>query len=334
MSVFPKALSVGSHIRVIAPSDSLAPIETGEMGRYLSNLATRRLESLGFRVSFSSYARESGRFEFSSVDKRLHDLHEAFADKSVDGIITVIGGTSSHELLPYLNFDLIADNPKFFCGYSDITALQNAIYARTGVVTYSGPHWSSFGMRDYFETTQASFQQAAMSLNSIEWKPSSWFTDDSWFIEQDNRVTEPTSGWWIINDGCAQGTALGSNLSTFTLLNGTRFLPQLAGSILFAEVTAGSSIVEFRRRLFSVLQQPGGDQLAGLVIGRFQKHSTVTREDIEELVSDIPQLSAIPVVANLDFGHTNPQLTFPIGGQVNLRADSNQNHISLVFTRG
>ena len=93
---------------------------------------------MGFQVTFSKYADEIDRFASSSISSRIQDLHEAFRDSNVKAILTTLGGYNSNGLLKHLDYDLIRENPKFFCGYSDITALNNAIYAKTGLVTYSG----------------------------------------------------------------------------------------------------------------------------------------------------------------------------------------------------
>jgi muramoyltetrapeptide carboxypeptidase len=108
-------------------------------------VADRRLGPLGLKVSFAQHAENCDDFASSSVAERLADLHEAFADPHVDGILTVIGGFNSNQLLRPIDYELIAGHPKVFCGFSDITALQNAIYARSGLATASGPHYSSFG---------------------------------------------------------------------------------------------------------------------------------------------------------------------------------------------
>ena len=104
------------------------------------------------------------------------------ADPGVHGILTALGGFSINELLPHLDWDLIAQNPKVFCGYSDITALQNAILGSTGLVTYSGPHWSTFGMRDHLETMLDWFSKARLSEEPFELHPSPSWTDDPWFL--------------------------------------------------------------------------------------------------------------------------------------------------------
>ena len=97
-----------------------------------SALIGRRFAKLRLEVTFGDHVDERDVFDSSAIASRVADLHDAFADPDVRGILTVIGGFNSDELLPYLDWDLIARNPKIFCGYSDIIALQNAILARTG----------------------------------------------------------------------------------------------------------------------------------------------------------------------------------------------------------
>ena len=132
--MIPAKLKKGAHVRVIAPARSLG-IVSGECRR----IACERLAEMGLSVSFGRHAEETDEFCSSSAAARLEDLHEAFADRTVDGILTVIGGFNSVEILAGIDYRLIAENPKILCGFSDITALANAIYAKTGLVTYSGP---------------------------------------------------------------------------------------------------------------------------------------------------------------------------------------------------
>lgn len=115
---------------------------------------------MGFQVTFSKHAEELDRFASSSISSRVQDLHRAFRDPNVKAILTTLGGYNSNGLLKHLDYDLIRKNPKFFCGYSDITALNNAIYTKTRLVTYSGPHFSSFGMEKGLEYTNDYFYNA------------------------------------------------------------------------------------------------------------------------------------------------------------------------------
>ena len=98
-------------------------------------LAKEKLEDLGFIVTFSKNCKERDIMISSSVKSRIDDIHEAFSDKNVKAIFTIIGGFNSNQLLKYLDYDLIRSNPKIFCGYSGITAIANAITHKTdGVI--------------------------------------------------------------------------------------------------------------------------------------------------------------------------------------------------------
>src|SRR3989344_2289098 len=130
----PNKLKQGDEIRIISPARSMSIISQD-----VRNIAKGRLEKLGFKVTFSKNIEESDEFNSSSIISRVDDIHEAFSNKNIKAVLTTIGGFNSNQLLKYLDYDLIKSNPKILCGYSDITSLQNAVYAKTGLVTYSGP---------------------------------------------------------------------------------------------------------------------------------------------------------------------------------------------------
>ena len=287
-----------------------------------SALIEERFAAMGLSLTFGEHVDESDAFNSSEVASRVADLHAAFADPGVQGILTVIGGHSSNELLPHLDWDLIAAHPKVFCGYSDITALQNAMLARTGLVTWSGPHWSSFGMRDHFDDTLQWFRQAVLSGGPFTIEPAGGWTDDLWFADQDDRTLEASEGWWTLSPGTASGRLVGGNLATLSLLQGTAYWPSLDGAMLALEDDYESHPADFARLLTSLLQQPGASGIRGLVIGRFQRASGMTRPLLEQIVARQPLLAGLPVVANADFGHTNPLATLPIGGRVELVASA------------
>ena len=310
----PRKLHRGDTIRVVAPARSRQFVAEHDH----SAVIDARFAALGLRLTFADHVDERDDFESSPVASRVSDLHAAFADPQVAGILTVIGGFNSNELLPYLDWSLIAANPKIFCGYSDITALQNAILARAGLVTYSGPHWSSFGMRDHFEQTQRWFVQALLEEGAIELRPAQAWTDDLWFLDQDKRNVHPNQGWWPLRPGQATGRIIGGNLSTLNLLPGTGYMPSLGGALLMVEDDAISDADTFARNLTSLLQLPDAIGVQGLVIGRFQQASRVTRSLLEQIISRQDRLAGLPVLANVDFGHTNPLATFPIGGWADL----------------
>ena len=316
----PQKLKIGDEIRIIAPSRSLSLLSEENI-----NLAKAKLENLGFKITFSKNCKESDIFLSSSIQSRIEDIHEAFLDKNVKAIFTVIGGFNCNQLLQYLDYKLIKNNPKIFCGYSDITALSNAITAKTDLVTYSGLNFSNFAMKKEFEYNLEYFEKCLMSEDEFEIKPSPTWSDDAWYKDQENRNLIKNEGFNIINKGEAEGKIFGANLCTFNLLQGTEFMPDISNSILFLEdddMSGNYFAIEFDRNLQSLIQQPNFDKVKGLVLGRFQKNTNMTLEKIKYIIETKKELKNIPIIANVDFGHTNPLFTFPIGGTASLKVDS------------
>lgn len=336
MSIIPNKLQKGDTIRIIAPSTSGSIVsENNKM------LSAKRFAEMGLNVTFSKHINECDNFRSSSIESRIEDLHEAFADKSVKAILTMIGGFNSNQLLRYIDYDLIKQNPKIFCGYSDITALQNAIFAKTKLVTYSGPHFSTFAMEKNFDFTlnhfknilfpENSSRNCESKIESLEIKPSEFWSDDAWYIDQNNRHFIPNSGYTVINEGSAEGTIIGGNLCTFNLLHGTEFMPSLKNSILFLEedeMNGALTARNFDRDLQSIIHLPDFKEVRGMVIGRFQKKSEMTNEKIHTIISSKKELCNLPVIANVDFGHTDPMITFPIGDNVKILANNKDLRIS------
>lgn len=309
MTIAPK-LKKGSHIRVIAPSRSLKIISED-----CRNIAKNRFAELGISVSYSKNAEEFNDFASSSIQSRLEDLHEAFSDKSVDAIFTAIGGFNSNELLPYIDYDLIKKNPKIICGFSDITALCNAIYAKTGLVTYSGPHFSSFGMIKGFDYTLDYFQKCLLNAEPFEIKATKEWADDAWFLDQENRNFIKNDGYWVINSGQAEGNIIGGNLGLLDELKGTPYFPNINNSILFLEHCAEHEIWTFNRNLTALIQNFDFVNVKGLVFGRFEPANKMTKDLLTQIIKSKKELKHIPILANVDFGHTSPIITFPIGGK-------------------
>ena len=314
MTLFPPRLHAGDQVRVVAPAQSRAMVMEYDHSRIIEE----RFEEMALRLSYGQHVDERDGFDSSSIDSRVSDLHDAFSDPDVRAILTVIGGFNSNELLPHLDYDLIAANPKILCGYSDISALQCAILARTGLVTYSGPHWSSFGMRDHFTQTQDWFCRALCEDRPFEVEPAKEWTDDLWFVNQDDRHPETNPGWQQLSEGTAKGRIVGTNLCTLNLLQGTPYMPSLDGALLVLEDAAGVHAREFARNLTSLLQMPDAAGVRGLVIGRFQRQSAMTGALLSEIIARQPALAGKPVVAGADIGHTMPLATLPIGGQAEL----------------
>lgn len=324
-TLFPDKLQKGDKVMVVAPSDSLSLISEN-----VRQIADERFNAMGLELSFCKHVEELDEFDSSSIESRVSDLHEAFSDKSVKGVFAVIGGFNCNQLLRYLDWDLLKNNPKVFVGYSDTTALQNAIYAKTGLVTYSGPAYSTFGQKLHFDYTLEYFKKCLLHDEEFNISPSESWSDDRWYQNQESRELIKNSGWIAINDGEARGTILGANTCTFNLLQGTEYFPDISGSILFLEDDAESKLVNFDRDLQSLIHVPNFDKVRGLVLGRFQNASKITTEHLVKLVKSKRELDYMPVLANVDFGHTDPMITFPIGGEARLTVSEKKSALTIV----
>ena len=329
MQLVPPRLQKGDNIRIIAPARSLSMIGEQQM-----HYSTKKLEEIGLNVSFSEHVYESDQFISSSIKSRISDIHSAFEDPTVKAILTVIGGFNANQLLRHIDYNLITNNPKIFCGYSDITALSNAIYSKTGLITYSGPHFTTFGMHKGLDYTVEYFKKCLFHEEPYEIVPSIEWSDDPWFLNQEDRVFIPNNGPFVIQEGEAEGVSLGGNLCTLQLLHGTEFMPCLKDSILFLEddVLNGDFFdVSFDRDLQSLIHQPGFDGVKGIVIGRMMVSSKMTVDKIKSIIDSKDELSHLPIIYGVDFGHTTPHITFPIGGKVSLKAK--EGDVSLKFLK-
>lgn len=325
--IIPAKLRKKDSIMVIAPSRSLSIISEENI-----NQAKKTIEKMGYNVLIAKNAYKNNEtYNCASIEDRIDDLHMAFKDKNINCILTAIGGYNSNQILNYIDYDLIRNNPKIICGFSDITALLNAIYAKTGLITYYGPHFSTFGMKKGLEYTQKNFIKCLtneqFNINCAE-----EYSDDAWYLNQNDRKFISNDGIKVINYGKASGTILGGNLDTFNLLIGTDYMPKDEKIILFIEDDALSGehfINDFDRDLESLLQTNMLKKIKGIVVGRAQLACEMNDKKWIELFSNKKQLKNVPIVFNADFGHTTPIFTFPIGGTCEMNINKNEISIKI-----
>ena len=321
MKIIPKKLNKGDEIRIIAPSRSMKILKEDVI-----KLAIQRLEEIGLKVTFGKnvmkYKDED--FKCATIEERIEDLHEAFKDNNVKAIITVIGGYNVNQILEYIDYKLIQENPKIICGFSDNTALVNAIHAKTNMVTYLGVQFFSFGMKYGFEYSMEYFKKMFFENEKIKVLSSKKWSNDKWLKNQENRKFIDNEGMKVINKGEAEGKIIGGNLCTLNLLQGTEYMPDLDNSVLFIEddgETGKAFIKEFDRNLQSLLHCAKGKKIKGLVIGRAEQVSEMNYDKWKKIIETKLELENIPIIINADIGHTTPIFTFPIGGNVNIVAN-------------
>jgi len=308
-SNFITRLQKGDILRVISFGLSLKGVSISQHENCKKNL-----KALGLIVSFGDHTENTNEFGTSSVKDRIEDLNEALINPKVKLILSGVGGMNTAQILRSINWSLLKNNPKIYCGFSDITVLLNAIYAKTGIVTYYGPFYGTFGMEKGIEYTLEKFHKCLFTKEPFMVNSSSSWSDDFWWLDQDNRKFITNSGPLVINEGKANGRIIGGHLTSLSTLFGTEFIPNLSGSILMIEENGEIRPRSFDRLLQSLIHQKGFEKVEALLIGRFTQTSQISNDILIKIIRNHPELSSIPIVANLNFGHTYPQFTFPIGG--------------------
>ena len=306
-------LKPGDEIRVIAPSSSKRASQKQKYEK-----AQERLEALGYKVTFGEALSKILHQGTAKATDRATDFNSAYADKKVKAVMAVHGGWAANEILPLINWDNVKDNPKPLIGFSDITVLLNAIYAKTGIKGFLGPNFSSIGYGRSWEYTIKSLNEALTGQIQDLKKSKRWGVGKI----RKGHLTKP---WEVIQPGFAEAILLGGNAGTLYLLQGTEFQPSFDKDFILAYEDDDQSdkytAREFSRRLESLLQLPNfRKNLKGIIIGRFQPKSRFSSKELQSIIQS-NQLFGIPIISGVDFGHTLPMLTLPIGGIVSIEAE-------------
>ncbi|HVT03908.1 MAG TPA: LD-carboxypeptidase, partial [Thermoanaerobaculia bacterium] len=239
---------------------------------------------------------------FAGTDRdRASDINTMFANPGINGIFCYTGGWGSPRVLPFLDFEMIARNPKVIIGYSDITALLNAIHQRTGLVTFHGPVASS----TFEKYSVDNFRRVVMSSEPIGVLENPPKKEDQ-LVDKTNRILH-------IVPGKATGRLAGGNLSLLAATMGTPYEIDSEGAILLIEDTH-----EEPYRIDRMLTQLalGGkfSRVAGVVFGRCTEcNVTGPSFSIEEVLRGRFSSLGVPVISGLSFGHIEQKLTLPIG---------------------
>ena len=319
--MIPDKLQSGDDVRVIVPARSASDIDERVLDR-----AKVVLESLGLRVTFSKNAFSRGQRGCPTDDEKVEDLHEAFIDSNVKCVLAAIGGFNSNQLLDKINWRIIKANPKIFGGFSDITVLNHAILAKTDLITYAMPNFYCFGLLPESDYSVKYFQQCLFVDKPSEYTihPAKAWYDLPWdYDEKSLRSGQLNSGVNVIQPGIASGTVLGGNLCSLNLLNGTGYFPKVTGDVVLCiEDDSYDSIPEtFERNVQSLMQQSYFRQVRAILIGRFQGKSQATEDVVGDIILSKNINPSIPIIAGLDFGHTDPKFTYPVGGYCHIVAE-------------
>lgn len=306
----PKALKKGSTIAITAPAggSSISDIQSG----------IDFFQSMGIKVVIGNTVKTGNFFGYlSAPDKtRANEFMDFVKDPSIDGIICARGGYGVMRMLPYLDFDVIRDNPKIIMGFSDITALATAIFNNSGLVNFHGPVASSTFNKFTIDSLKKSIFLSAE--NPFEYLP----------------YIEPSS--IVLAKGTAEGRLVGGNLSMLVATMGTPYELNTKGSILFIE-----EILEEPYRVDRMITQLllGGklDDCNGIIMGHFTKCEATSKSasfkaqfSLREVLEDRFQHLSVPVLYGFPFGHILEKLTIPFG--IKARISTDEKSLTLLET--
>lgn len=294
-------ITKGDTIGLITPSSPLFPGRLEQSIKYF--------EQQGYKVKTGKHNYKSDRFLAGTDEERAEDVMTFFADPEVSALIVTGGGAGSVRLLPLLDYEVIKKNPKPIVGFSDTTSLQNGIYAKTGLVAYTG-----FSCRDAVESDSLD----KIISNSLD----NCLSKNSFTISSGETV----------NSGMVNGILVGGNLMCLNLLTGTSYQPDYRNMILlFEEVWLEPYVVD---GLISQLYLAGiFEQISGLIIGQFKNcESRVYPErdgTIDDVIRDWSKKIKVPCIRNFLYSHYDSRYVLPIG--VNVALDATNCKLSIYF---
>ena len=303
----PKPLKKGQTIGLIAPaSNAWEDIEI--------HFAIDIVKSLGFKVKTGEHLFDRKAYLAGEDLARARDLNKMFADDEVDGIMVLRGGYGTPRILPYVDYDLIAKNPKVIVGYSDITALLTAIHKKTGLITFHGP----IAKQNYTPYTLAEFKKVLMEpSDKTEIGTPPPFESGEGQAELRNRLRR-------IVPGKVRGPLIGGNLSLMTKLMGTPYEPDFNNRILILE-EVGEEPYRVDGMLTHLWLTGKLHKLAGVALGKFtdcRPSKPGPSRSLEEIFEERFQQMGIPTLRGIMVGHVSNQTTFPLGVEAELDVDA------------
>ena len=294
--ILPSKLNIGDTIGVVAPSSPIIGDNIEEL-----NKAKEIVEKSGFKVKYSKNLFSNTNVYCSTAKEKAEDINEMFADKNVQMIWCAKGGNNSNSTFEYLDYELIRQNPKIICGYSDITSLTNIITEKTGLVTFSGTNFKTIAK----DETDFSYKQALSRFvdGSLEFGP-----------ENEEYVT--------IQEGKAEGELIGGNLFLTRGMIAGKYSLDFTDKILFLEELGPATEPEECNNFLYYMKQNGVfDKIKGLWIGNYEHESGIS---LEKIIMDVLDGKyKFPIIKSNNFGHIERKTVIPIGTKAEINTNEN-----------
>lgn len=291
-----KKLKKGDTIGIIAPSEPI----TEKHKEYMKK-SIKIFEDMGFKIKLSKNIYKNTWGYSATPQEKASDINDMFSDKEVKAIISAVGGDNSFNCLGQIDYENIKRNPKIICGYSDATNYLEAIYAKTGLITYHHLEMVGLGRMDKKDFELCQFQKT--------------------LIDGTLGEVDKNSEYKILQKGCVEGIIVGGNVPSMVTLLNTEYFPDLTDKILFLEVYASSTDFDLADRYIGVLKYHGVfDKIKGLWIGHY--HGDTENTKIEDIFMRHLEEYDFPILKCDDFGHNCEKVVIPIGAKVRLDANN------------
>lgn len=287
-------LKKGDTIGIISPS---TPINQDR--KKIFNKGIKFLNEMGFQTELGKYVFKNTLGYSATKEEKAEDINNMFSNKNIKAVFSSKGGENSFCCLKLINYENIKQNPKIIYGVSDATIYLNAIYAKTGLITF---HQSD--VKSFAELKNESFEKQDLILRLIDGKI--------------GKVRK-NSNWKSLRDGEAEGVIVGGNIKAIINLLNTEYMPNLDNKILFLEAYTKSTPLELIDCYFSILKYHGVfDQIKGLWIGYYAGDTEVAK--FEDVVMNNLKEYTFPILKCNDFGHDCENVVIPIGAKMKLDA--------------
>jgi muramoyltetrapeptide carboxypeptidase len=296
----PKRLQAGQSVGLIAPGCFVSEAELQK--------AIHNLEGLGLLVVPGQHLTTKYGY-FSGTDReRAADINRFFADSSISGVFCARGGYGSLRVLPHLDYELIKANPKPLCGYSDATALHQALFVRSGLVSFHGP----VGISTFNEFSTARLKEMLFGEGS------------GMAIPLRAKAESDSPEWEVLRPGTACGVLAGGNLSVLSSLAGTPFAMGYKDCILYLEET-DEEPYRIDRMLTQLALSGAFTGVKAVVLGAFtncvpsEKSTGIANSfTLQEIFRQIFLPLSVPVVSGALIGHIKNKVILPFGLQAEL----------------
>ena len=298
----PRRLAEGQTVAIVAPAS--VTYESLQL-----QLALEALKAMGLRATVGEHVMDRFGYLAGNDRDRAADINAAFVDPEVDAVFALRGGWGASRLLPFIDFDAIRDNPKIMLGYSDITSLLNAIYAKSGVVSFHGPNL----MSRWNEFTYQSMREVLFDA-----KPARYINP----VDLDGELVARRNRIQTIVPGRTDGPLIGGNLTLMSALLGTPYLPKFDNAILFLE-DVGEAIYRVDRMLTQLKLSGHLQKVSGIVFGHFtgvKPNPGLGNFALMDILKQHCEPLGVPCYFGAMIGHVDQQSTVPVGGKARMDA--------------